>query len=129
MDISYNLINPEQITNVKVWIKRQNMNWHISSVSVNTVRNFFRRLIGMSLLKSEHIGYAMTYDIDYEIFSAEHVLSVEKDSYIEYDVVYYKPHIVINLSNGKYYTKYFETENELNKYLDENSLTNKLIRI
>lgn len=129
MDISYNLINPEQITNVKVWIKRQNMNWQLSSVSVNTVRNFFRRLIGMSLLKSKHIGYTMTYDIDYEIFSAEHVLSVEKDSYIEYDVVYYKPHIVINLSNGKYYTKYFETENELNKYLDKNSLTNKLIRI
>jgi len=40
-------------------------------------------------------------------------------SYIENDVVYYKPHCIINMANRSTKEIYFETDEELTKYVNE----------
>jgi hypothetical protein len=128
LKMNYNLINPEQITNIKVWEKKVNLNWHFTIRNINTISNFFRKLLGMTLLKTTQIGYQTTCDIDDMLFTEKEVLANNDDCYIENNVVYYSPYLTINLSNGKYYTKEFENVESMNTFLTDNNLS-KFIKI
>lgn len=46
--------------------------------------------------------------------------------YIENNIVYYKPHLEFRMTNKSTYTKYFESIEELNEFIENNESINKL---
>lgn len=56
---------------------------------------------------------------DKDISSIEDYNKISTESYVEGDTVYYKPHCDIYLNDKSKYSKYFETEDELQEYVNE----------
>lgn len=74
------------------------------------------KLMGISI-QSE--GYHYMLDPEPIMVNPE---DIERDGTLvcKYDrVVYYKPHVTIGMSNGNNYVKYFESQHELDIFVDE----------
>lgn len=69
-------------------------------------------------------GFYDTYRIESSCLSKEELEIENTNLYVVDNMVYYKPHIVLFLSNSTTKTVWFKTEQELNSYLEREEIKN-----
>lgn len=107
-----NQINVAQIVSVKSFIN------YIST------RYIYKKAKRICLFWKQKEGYYYTYTIGSPYF--ESVESIESSGCFvcKKEEVYYKPHIEIRMSDGSCRTKYFETKEELEVFMQTDEMKN-----
>jgi len=110
-------LNVEQICSTKTYLKTKHLRLRYREASTQ----FF------GLIKKK-AGFYSTSSYDDRCYTLEEFEGSTK-YYVEDNVIYYKPHLEISMSNGKYFEKYFETQDDLKEFVDENYNHLKLIDV
>jgi hypothetical protein len=110
------LINPEQVTHIKTHVLCKNQ-WY---------RIIPERTTWYGKVVPEYVhNVCRLTDNHYKTINE--FLNARPNNKVIDGIIYYKPHIEITLSNGKYIEKYFETIEEMSQYIKEEFSSIKLI--
>lgn len=100
-------INTEQICTIRVY-KKALHNYY----EYREQKSFF----GFVTQKE---GFYYVYALTPYLVSVDYILEHENNNvFVEGKEVFFKPHVEIKMSNGSIYTKYFETRQELDDFLN-----------
>lgn len=109
-------INPANVTRINIRVKQKEYWWSYQEE---------KRCFGIVTRRSgiyDITGY--DYYRTKEEFESEH-----KNFYVENFIIYQRPNVVIYFSDGKNLTYWFETEKELNDFVEITFKDTKLIEV
>lgn len=73
--------------------------------------------------KEQKEGFYYWPDWDKRTYiTEEEILKNNKDVFCEDKIIYYKPFLEFKMNNGEYFTRFFETESELNEFLNRDKI-------
>jgi hypothetical protein len=113
--MEFNKINADQICSVRSFINKI------------CDRYTYEKLKKSLCFITRKEGYYSIWSISYNNPLTKEYIESKGNLFCKYDAVYYKPHLVFNMSDGCIHAKYFNTEIELNNFIQTNLSKIKLI--
>lgn len=109
------LINTEQICTIRVHKKKVHKGYEYRKQ---------KKFLG---LITQREGFYYTDALSPYFVTDDFILEREKNNvFVEGEQVFHKPHVEMKMSNGNTYTKYFETQKQLDDFLNSEYIISKL---